>query len=455
MDRNLFYPGAIPLAEDGLNAQRNAMVSDGVLAAAVLGSSPLVDGHACAATNPASRNINVSPGSVFSLQTVDGSQFSTLPIDLRPLVKFTCSLDTSVITIPDGAGTYTICAAFLEQDGGARVMPYYNAANPAMPYSGPNGQGAAQMTQRTMRTAFLVISGSGPAPFGYVPLCLVQANDGPVTQDQISVHPQAVYIGDKLTAKASRAYVDAAVAPLAPKNSPAFTGVPTTPTPPDHDDTHTVPDTIWVNRAIAEATGGLQQGFRQINVFSSSQAWYAPYDGVFRVRVVGAGGGGGGSDGSSTYLSAAGGGAGGYSENLIRMSAGTVVQITVGAGGAGGQATAGSAGGNGGTSSFGSYISSTGGQGGQWGSPNTSAGGQGGGGFGGALNSAGDTASDGQQGQIIKAGDGGSGPFGGRGRAGAGGGGGAGAAPGAGGGGGYSVACTGGAGAPGVVIIEG
>ncbi len=44
MDRNLVYPGAIPLDTDILSLNRNAMVALGFLAQACLGTNTVVDG---------------------------------------------------------------------------------------------------------------------------------------------------------------------------------------------------------------------------------------------------------------------------------------------------------------------------------------------------------------------------------------------------------------------------
>ena len=45
------------------------------------------------------------------------------------------------------------------------VLPYYNAANPAQPYSGPNNSGVAQNTHRIQRVQLQLKAGA-PAPTG-------------------------------------------------------------------------------------------------------------------------------------------------------------------------------------------------------------------------------------------------------------------------------------------------
>jgi hypothetical protein len=64
LDRQIVYPGAIPLDTDVLNIQRNVMVALGYLAQATLGSAVVVDGLACVPTQPASMSVVVGPGSI-------------------------------------------------------------------------------------------------------------------------------------------------------------------------------------------------------------------------------------------------------------------------------------------------------------------------------------------------------------------------------------------------------
>jgi hypothetical protein len=102
-------------------------------------------------------------------------------------------------------------------------------------------------------------------------------------------------------------------------------------------------------------------------VFTSSGTFTVPAGiSAVKVTVIGAGGGGGGTTrGGSGTLSQAtggGGGAGVTTEWISGLTSGSTVSVTVGAGGTGG--AAGATGGAGGTSSFGAYCSATGGGGG-------------------------------------------------------------------------------------------
>lgn len=109
------------------------------------------------------------------------------------------------------------------------------------------------------------------------------------------------------------------------------------------------------------------------------------------VEVVGGGGGGGGS--TTSDRGGSGGGGGGYSRKRILASAlGSTETVTVGAGGTGGTSgfTAG------GTSSFGTHLQATGGGAGSSGGSTVSAGGAGGVGSSGDVNAVGGTGSGGQ-----------------------------------------------------------
>lgn len=94
-----------------------------------------------------------------------------------------------------------------------------------------------------------------------------------------------------------------------------------------------------------------------------SKATY-PWLRAVRVKVQGAGGAGGGAAATTTnYSVGSGGGGGGFAESFITDIAGLASSVTVTVG-AGGSATAGGAGGTGGSSSFGALVVAPGGTGG-------------------------------------------------------------------------------------------
>ena len=142
MDRNLVYPGSIPLDSDLLTLNRSTMIALGYLAQAVLGTTPIVDGLACLPTSPASLGVIVQPGSITQLSVVDTLGFGSLPADVTdPLLKMGINLKLTnfSLTAPSTSAqsvNYLIQAALQEADTGAVVLPYYNSSNPSQPYSG-------------------------------------------------------------------------------------------------------------------------------------------------------------------------------------------------------------------------------------------------------------------------------------------------------------------------------
>ncbi len=416
MDRNIVYPGSIPLDTDILGLNQNAMVALGALTSAVLGNNVVADGLACTPTLPASLTVNIGPGSITQLSAVDVSAYGSIPANTgEQIVKMGIILQSTSFTLasPVTSGqsiNYLIEAAFSETDASPVVLPYVNAASPSQPYSGPSNSGTAQNTQRIQRVQLQLkpgaaaISGTQAMPAvdaGWVGLYMITVNYGQttVTTNNIMIYPDAPFINFKLP--------------------------------------------------------GLRPGFSAMQVFSANGNFVVP-NGVstVRVRVLG----GGASSGYHSTMPGAGGGAGGEAFGIVAgLSSGQSIAVTVGAGGA--ALTSPGAGNSGGSSSFGTYMTATGGSGGNGGtiSQFAMAGGAGGAGTGGQINRSGSDGGD-SIAVACRGGDGGgpgngraaSGPQSGLSASGYGGGGGGGGTTTT----GTPVGSPGGAGAPGIVVIE-
>jgi hypothetical protein len=154
MDRPIVYPGQIPLETDLLNTNRFAMIGLAKLAAAILGTATQVSGFAATPDSPASMNVKIGSGEIYALANLDGTAYSSLAADTaHQILKQGIMLDSVLLplTAPTTVGqsiNYLIQASLQETDTGAVVLPYYNSANPAVAYSGPNNTGAAQATTR-------------------------------------------------------------------------------------------------------------------------------------------------------------------------------------------------------------------------------------------------------------------------------------------------------------------
>jgi hypothetical protein len=347
VDRQIVYPGGIPLDTDILNIERNIMVALGYLAQATLGTDIVADGLVCAPTLPASMSVTIGPGCVTQFSVVDPLAFGSLPAaPTVPLMKLGINVETTTFTLtaPTASGQaidYLLEASFLESDATPVILPYYNAASPGMPYSGPGNSGAPQNTQRLQSVQFQMKAGApGGAgtqlppnvDAGWVGLYVITLTTGQtaVTAANITVLPDAPFIAWKL-----------------PQLTP---------------------------------------GTSRCAVFTPANQgnWNVPA-GVNTVKVRIWGGGGAGGAG---FSGAGGGGAGGgYAEGYCSVTPGQTYFVTVGNGGAG-------AGTSGGNSSFGNLMSAAGGQAGN----NGAAGSGGTGGAGGALGAGGNLALMGQAG---------------------------------------------------------
>lgn len=325
MDRNLVYPGSIPLDTDLLSANRNFMIALGYLAQAVLGSSPIVDGLACIPTAPSSMTVNVGPGMISQLSTVDTLPYGSLPADtVDPLLKVGINISATSFTVvaPSTSGqstNYLVQVAFQESDSVPIVLPYYNASSPSQPYSGPANAGTAQYTVRT-QTVELQLKPGTPAISG-------TQTTPPVDNGWIGLYV--------ITASYGQTSITAA-------------NITTLPTAP----------------FMAWKLPGLHPGFGSgVQNFAASGTFIVPA-GVTQVEVEVWGGGSGSYasvSGTPTGISSGGGSGGGYARKRISgLTPGQSIPVIVGAGGAAG-AVGGSAPGAGGTSSFGAYVSATGG----------------------------------------------------------------------------------------------
>jgi hypothetical protein len=320
MDRNIVYPGSIPLDTDLLTLNRNTMTALGYLAQLILGTSTVVDGLVCSPTLPASLTVSVGPGSIVQLSVVDTLAYGSLPADgTDQLVKMGINLATTSFTVaaPTTSGqsaNFLIQAALQEADSSPVVLPYYNAANPAQPYTGPTNSGVAQNTLRTQRVQLQLKAGAAattgsqltpPVDNGWVGLYVVTASYGQtaINSASITTLPGAPFLGWKL-----------------PVIRPGFASA--------------------VQSISASGTFVVPAGVNQVEV----EVW----------------GAGSGSYASTMQLASGGGAGGGYARKRISgLNAGQTIPVTIGSGGIAGTTTA--TPGVGGTSSFGSYVSATGG----------------------------------------------------------------------------------------------
>ena len=215
MDRVFVYPGEQPTAETILKLERNKMIAQGVELQAIIGSSTVVDGLTCVPTVPASLVVQIGPGSIYQIENVDATAYGTLPVDLVDnIIKQGIIFTTTPLTLtpPGTAGqaiNYLIQAQLQETDTDTAVLPYFNSANPQVPFTGPNGSGTAQPTTRKCVVALQAKAGVAatagsqvtPSPdAGWVGLYAVTVANGAtaLTSSQIAQVSSAPFISVKL-----------------------------------------------------------------------------------------------------------------------------------------------------------------------------------------------------------------------------------------------------------------
>lgn len=223
MDRVLVYPGQTPLETDELNTNRWAMEGLGRFIDAVLGTSTLVNGLVVAPNGPPALNVVVGSGEVYALSNLDSSPYSSLAADTdanHQIIKQGILRDpVTLATAAPGTGgfsiNYLIQATFQEADAGSVVLPYYNASNPAVAWSGPLNSGTPNFTIRQGKAVVSVKAGTAaatgtqttPAPdAGNVGLAVVTVANGQanVGAGNIALYSPSPYISETLTQKISQ-----------------------------------------------------------------------------------------------------------------------------------------------------------------------------------------------------------------------------------------------------------
>ncbi|HXS23993.1 MAG TPA: hypothetical protein VN719_07175, partial [Gemmatimonadales bacterium] len=101
MDRQIIYSGQVPLETDLLNAQRNTLIALGLLSLDIFGSNTVVGGLPCTPTSPASLDVQVGPGRIYSLEALDSTAYSSLPADtVDDIVKQGINFATVTLSCP-------------------------------------------------------------------------------------------------------------------------------------------------------------------------------------------------------------------------------------------------------------------------------------------------------------------------------------------------------------------
>lgn len=435
MDRQIVYPGQILPETSLLQMTKDSMIGSAKLAAATLGTNTIVNGFGVVPTGPASLQVVCTAGEIYASVAIDATTFSTLPADnTHVITKQGLLLDSVNLSCPAPGTTgqsiaYLIQVGYQDYDSAPVLLPYYNSANPALPYSGMGNNG---LTQNTARKGIAVVSakagasattGSQVAPSpdsGCVGLYVVTVAFGQttITSGNISLYVLAPLLPSGLvraiqfgtmefsaavgtTNAYFAAYTPAITAPsngltLRFMANAANTGAATfspngfTAKPilniaqsalaggeiVANGMCYVTYSSVLDSWILTSSSGGNGTGGRFVNVqvFSSAGTFtYTPTAGTIRVVVecLGGGGAGAGAPATTTAVGSLGasGGAGAYAMSLIG-SGFSGASVVVGAGGTG---VSGASGNAGGTSSFAAILSCPGGKGGNIAGPSSGA----------------------------------------------------------------------------------
>lgn len=166
MDRPTTYYGQLARSADFLKLGQAAMVGLGQLASTALGTAGLVDGFTLVPTAPASLSANLTAGQVYQTANLEASAWSSFPADTaHTIVKQGIMLDPTTLTFAPPATVgyaqnFLVEVQYADADGGNVVLPYYNAATPSVPFSGPGNAGTAQSTIRQGIVAIQIKAGA-------------------------------------------------------------------------------------------------------------------------------------------------------------------------------------------------------------------------------------------------------------------------------------------------------
>jgi hypothetical protein len=213
MDRVTAYSGALIAETDPLKAQQNALIALGWSAQSALGTATAVDGFGLTPTTPSSLVANLAPGAIYQVAATEATVWSSLPANSASVVKqgLMLAVDPITFTPPTGTGfsqAFLVEVQYADLDTNPVLLPYYNAANPAQPYSGPGGGGTSQNTARLGIVAVQVkpgvaVSGTPVIPTpdaGWTGLYVVTLAAGAtsVLSGNIAVYSGAPFIPVKL-----------------------------------------------------------------------------------------------------------------------------------------------------------------------------------------------------------------------------------------------------------------
>lgn len=236
MTRRIIYANQLAQSLEYMVDQKEDMIEKAIIAGAILGYTPQVDGFDCTPTGIPSLSVQLANGTLFSNQNVDDTPFGSLPSQIpadtvNKILKSAYSWGNANIAFtPPGTAGFSrndvIQIEFMEADGSSASIPFFNG------FTGQVINPPVNMTENTQRIDSVVISvlagtaaATGtqvtPTPTGTnIGLWVITTTEGQtqITSGDIARYPNAPFILEKLKDKISKTTADALYAKLADDN---------------------------------------------------------------------------------------------------------------------------------------------------------------------------------------------------------------------------------------------
>lgn len=213
MDRAFVLDGEQIDSVDVDNSNLFAMIGVGKLTKAILGSGPLLNDLTCVPTGPASLNVILNPGEIYTLEAIDGTTYGPIPADAREIVKQGILMDdvTIPLTAPATPGQsidYLLQVIYQDADEDPENRPFFSAS-PAVVDTTRRGNLVSNIKAGVPAATGTQVTPTPDA--GYTGAWVITVANGQtqINSGDIVEYDAALFITEKLQTKISQAFADA------------------------------------------------------------------------------------------------------------------------------------------------------------------------------------------------------------------------------------------------------
>jgi len=213
MDRAIAYDNERIDSIDVDNSNLFSMIGLGKLTKAILGSGPLLNDLTCVPTGPASLNVVLNPGEIYTLEAIDGTRYGSIPADAREIVKQGILMDavTFPLTAPATPGQsidYLLQVIYQDADENPQNRPFFGAS-PAVVDTTRRGNLVSNIKAGVPATTGTQVPPTPDA--GYTGAWVITVANGQtqINSGDIAAYNSALFITEKLQTKISQAFADA------------------------------------------------------------------------------------------------------------------------------------------------------------------------------------------------------------------------------------------------------